>query len=628
MKTYLKTFFILLVSLLIFSNLKLYAQDVDRSKSLLELQDTIQKILIEKKIPGAGIAIISDNKVILQKGIGKADVKNDINVNVNTMFRLGSVSKLFVGLAILKLQEEGLINLKDKVKDIIPEIEIKNPWDAEFPIRIENLLEHTSGLDDWSFAELGCDKHVPNTLKEVLEFYPKARVARFVPGTRIEYSNLGVSIAAYAVEKVSGMSYENYIDKYFFKPIGVEYMTFRNSDKYRKDGAKGYIDGIETPYWKFLYRPSGSLFGTTADMVKILKFFINRGKVDDNQIISDSSLLRMERNESLHIEKFYVFKGNCLTNSASYYGDFVYFGHGGNVAGSCSDFCYLPKYNSGYVIMINGENQNTIDLISRLIKKFQTKNLPHEISKTKKASQKSKSDYTGYYIPVKYKFNGALKFLKKIKGIKKVWHENDTLCLKSAFAQSIYKFCPNGNNEFRHEYSDKIKIFQTNDPVEGKVIYGSIGMLKKVSRAYAYTLIFIFYAFLIVPITTTFFILIKLINYLFSKKRNKVTLWICLNPFINILIPIFLLFVFLSFIQTKIDAFLLLGNMSFLSVLLFIGTITYAVYSLWSIYYIYKNRGVKMSKILYYHSILASVFNLIFTIYFFSNGLIGIITWI
>ena len=184
-----------------------FAQDISNvngPQTLKELQDSIQKILIATNTPGAGIALVSGDETIWLGGLGKADIENNIDVNESTMFRLGSVSKMFVALAILKLQEEGRLNLKDKIRDLIPDIKIINPWEEQYPIRIENLLEHTSGLSDWSFAELASNDPKPKTLKESLEYNPKGRISKFVPGTRVQYSNLGVSIAAYIVEKVSG----------------------------------------------------------------------------------------------------------------------------------------------------------------------------------------------------------------------------------------------------------------------------------------------------------------------------------------------------------------------------------------------------------------------------------------
>lgn len=115
-------------------------------------------------------------------------------------------------MAILKLQEEGRLNLKDKIKDIIPEIKFNNPWEATHPIRIENLLEYTSGWKYWSMAELGYDNPTPKTLKEALDFYPKTRTSIFVPGTKSSESNVGSAVAAYIVEKVSGLTFDKYMD--------------------------------------------------------------------------------------------------------------------------------------------------------------------------------------------------------------------------------------------------------------------------------------------------------------------------------------------------------------------------------------------------------------------------------
>ena len=614
----------------LFCNISLgFAQGVGIARgpqTLIELQDSIQKILKKTNTPGAAIVIVSGDEVVLLKGMGKADIEKNLDVDKNTLFRLGSVSKLFVGLAILKLQEEGRLHLKDRIRDIIPDLAIVNPWEDQFPIRIENLLEHTSGIGDWSLAELGSNDPKPKTLKESLEYYPKGRVAKFVPGTRIQYSNLGVSIAAYIVERVSGLPYEEYIATFFFKPMGITDMTFRNSDQYKKTGAKGYDEGVLMPYLHVLYRPSAALTGTPEDMVNMLKFFIHRGKINNNQIISDSSLRRMERNESLHIGHSEVFSGSGLTNAADYYKNFVYHGHGGSVPGSNADFCYLPEYNRGYAVMINGNNQDVINLLSGLIKEYQTKDLPREVVAAQKTIHKSTQDLSGYYMAVNYKFD-AIRFILKIKSLRKFWHQNDTLYAKNVLGKYPDKFYPNGKEEFVSEYSDKFVIFQTNDPVEGQVIYGSWGMLKKITPVRAYTLQVIFWAFFIVPVSVFIFALISLLIYLFGRKKNKVALWISLWPLVTISCLLAIAIAIVLSIQTTADAFLMLGNISPVSVLIFMGTICFALASLWSVYYIIRNRHVKMSGILFYHSVLAAIFNIIFTIYFLSNGLIGVMTW-
>lgn len=619
---------ILLVLLFIIS--LSFAQDEAKNlgpKTLEELQDSIQEILIENNIPGAGIVMVSGNDIVLLKGIGKADIENNRDVNENTMFRLGSVSKLMVGLSILKLQEEGKLNLKDKISDLIPDIEITNQWEEEYPIRVENLLEYSAGFGDWSFAELASNDPKPKTLKESLEFYPKTRITKYAPGTRSQYSNFGVSLAAYIVETVSGMSYEDYVDKTFFKAMGMENMTFLYTDKYQQIGAQCYADGIKLPYHHILYRPSAALTGSPKELAYLLQFFINRGKVDGNQIISENSLQRMESSESIVIDHSQAFKSQGLTNYSSFYKGFEYRGHGGSIFGSNSDFRYLQEYNLGFAVMINGDDQEILNRISRLIKQYQTKDLPQKTDKPKNIiSHKSNQDLTGFYMGINYKFE-AIKFFKKIKRIKKIWHQGDTLFVKNILQNDTSKYFANAHGEFVSIHSERRILFQTNDPVAGQVIYGSAGMIKKISSTYTYFLLFIFWALFLAPISISLFAIMRLFVFLIGKKKGKIALWICLLPFISIAIILSIVLVLWMSLETKMEAYLLLGNLSPISAYLFIATIAFALSSLWSVYYIFKNCHIQMSKVFFYHSVVAALINLIFTIYFFDNGLIGLMTW-
>lgn len=608
-----------------------FAQNIiadNTPQTLEDLQDSIQKVLIETNTNGASVVLLSGDSVILLKGFGKADVENNINVNENTLFRLGSVSKLFVSLAILKLQEEGRLSLKDKVKDLIPDLKIINPWEEKYPIRIENLLEHTAGLSDWSLAELGCNNPQIKTLKESLEYYPKGRVAKYAPGTRCQYSNLGVSIAAYIVEHVSGMSYEDYIATFFFKPMGIVNMSYSDSEKYKKKGAKGYNNGSRMPFLYPLYRPSAGLIGSSKDLSKLLSFFINRGKVKNTQILSDSSLQRMERGESFNISKSDIFSDLIgLSNYITRYNGFVYHGHGGHVPGSNADLKYLPKYNVGFAIMVNNEDQSVGRKIARFIMAYQTKDLPQNSTKSKISAIGPTTDLSGYYIPTNYKFD-AIKFFEKIKTLQKFEYKNDTLYTKTVLnGNSTIRYIQTNNNEYKSVDYKGMGFVQIHDLVEGQVIYSNIGMLKKISPIYAYALLVIFWALFIVPFAIIVFAVISLFIYLFGKRKNKTLLWITLWPLITISFLFVIIFALKMVLSTYMDAFLKLGNMTPLSVLIFIGTIGFALTSLWSIYYIFKNRKVKMSRVFYYHSFLVAIFNLVFTIYFLSNGVIGLMTW-
>lgn len=622
---------IVLLVLLLISISASFAQSdtiVKEAQTFAELQTSINDLLRKTKTPGAAIVLVQDEETVLMKCFGKADVENNIDVDKNTMFRLGSISKLFVGLAVLKLQEEGRLNLKDKIKDVIPQMEIINPWEEEYPIRIENLLEHTAGLNDWSFAEIGSNDPKPKTLKESLEYYPRGRVAKYAPGTRTQYSNLSTSMAAYVVETVSGLSYEDYIATNFFKPLGMDNMTFRYSEQFKKTGAVGYDYGVplSIDYLHILYRPSAALNASPNELLKLIRFFINRGKINDLQIISDSSMQRMERKESLHMPGLEMFKSYGLANSSTRFKGFVYQGHGGSVPGYNSDFAYLPVYNRGYAIMINGNDQSVVRRISKLIKAYQTQDLPQEIKEPAKPICSSTLDLSGYYIAVNYKFD-VIKFFLKIKSIEKFWYENDTLNTKYALAQDISKYYATANNEFTSVSTNRVAIIPINDPTEGPIIYDNGRMIKKISSIYAYAILTLFWASFFIPISIILFAVLSLLIYLFGKNKNKTALWISLWPLFTISTLFLTVVLLIMNIQIALDAFLLLGNWSVLSSMIFIGTLSFAAASFWTLYYIIKNFRVKMSRIFYYHSILVAVFNLILTLYFISNGLIGIPTW-
>lgn len=629
MKTIKKTISLLLL-LLIFNGLSTFAEKAsdNKPKNLTELKDAIQKILKETKTPGAGVVLVSGEETIMVEGFGKADIENNIDVNENTMFRLGSISKVYVALAILKLQEEGRLNLKDKIRDLIPEIEFNNPWEDKYPIRIENLLEHTAGWSYWHFAELGSDDPKPKTLKEALGFCPKSRISSFVPGTRIMESNVGTAVAAYIVEKVSGLTFEDYIDKYFFKPMGMESMTYLQSIQYKKSGAKLYENGIKLNYFNILYRPAAALNSSPKDMARMVKFYINRGKINNNQIISDSSLQRMERLESMQkLSSLEQFKGYGLSNDVGYFKGFIYHGYGGSLPGGNADFGYLPEYNIGYAVMINGGNEDAVYKIAELIKYYQTKDLVQKPAQIDNKKYKITIDPSGYYTIIIPKID-LIGFIERIKNIQKVWINKDTLFTKNLFkGNSLKKYIPVGANEYRYAGYNIIGLTLINDPLEGQIIISN-NFFKRISPFWAYFLIFIFWSFLIVLTSTVFFAFLRTLVYLFGKKKNKTALWICLWPFITNSFVFFIIISTLIKVQTRYDGFQLFGTMNLLSVLFFICGLCYALASVWSVFYIFRNRHVKMSKIFYFYSALAAILNLIFMLYFFSNGLIGIPTWL
>ncbi len=616
------------ILLLLSSSALTWAQQTEKitsPKTLPELQASIQKVLDKTNAAGVGIAMIKGDSAVWIGGLGKADIEKSIDVDENTMFRLASISKMVVSLAMLKLQEEGKISLKDKVKDVIPDLEIENPWEKAYPIRIENLLEHTAGLCYWHLAELGSDDPKPKTLKEALDFYPKSRKCIYAPGTRMRESNVGMAIAAYVIEKASGMRFEDYVDTHLFKPMGIESMTFFNSDAFKEKGASLYENGKKQSYYHGLYRPAAGLNASAKDMARFLELFINHGTVKSVRILSDTSMMRMESIDSqCHVG---ILKGFGLFNFADNFEGFTYRRTSGSLPGGNAEFEYLPEYKLGFVVLINDGNEGVSNYISYLIKEYQTQGLEHKSKTPVVEKQPITIEPSGYYTIINAKME-LLTFIERIKNIQKVWVQNDTLCIKSLLnGTTIYKFVSIGNNEFQMVGNEAYNIAILNDPVDGQILLSNEYM-KKISPFKAYYLLTLFWAFyLVIPLTIVFCLLWGLF-YIFRKNKNKTALKICLWPLITNLFLLITFLIIKSNSQTRYDWFQLFGTANINSILLLLLSIGYAVASVWSVYYIFKNRRVEMSKFFYYYFALASVFNLVFMLYFLSNGLIGIPTWI
>ena len=179
---------------------------VERPKvahSVAELRQQLKKILEDSNTPGLSIAIVRCSGPEWIAGLGKSNVAANQAATEKTLFRIGSVSKSFVSLSILKLASEGRLSLLDSVRKLVPEIWFENRWEATDPVRVVDLLEHTAGWDDMHLRSFAKDAK-GMTLREGLDYDRHSRISRWRPGTRMAYSNSGPPVAAYIVEKLTG----------------------------------------------------------------------------------------------------------------------------------------------------------------------------------------------------------------------------------------------------------------------------------------------------------------------------------------------------------------------------------------------------------------------------------------
>ncbi|MCZ6854382.1 MAG: serine hydrolase, partial [Gammaproteobacteria bacterium] len=259
--------------------------------TIAELNATLETILSDTNTPGLIGTMVINDEVIWIGAFGVADRETGRAVTPTTRFRVGSITKSFTSLAALILMERGTLRLDEPLHEFIPEAGLENRWRASDPIRLYHVLEHTAGFDDIHTREY-VYSNVEVTLLEGIQYNTTSRIARWRPGTRMSYSNMGPAVAALAIQKAAGVEFEAFVQREILDPLGMS----RTSYSYHPDVAASYsADGTTPqPYMHIPVRPSGSMHATAADMAELLKMFIHRGAIDGRQLIEPASLERME----------------------------------------------------------------------------------------------------------------------------------------------------------------------------------------------------------------------------------------------------------------------------------------------------------------------------------------------
>ncbi len=380
-------------------------------------------------MPGLSLALVHRDSTIWQGGIGEADVATNRPVTQTDLFRIGSITKTFISLAIQKLIAEGKFSLQSKLKDIAPEVPFTNEWEGEEPIRVIHLLEHTAGFDDMHLnAFINFTGKKISALNEVFIF-KKSLNSRWRPGTRHSYSNPGYVILGYLIEKYSGMPYEDYVFKQILLPLK---MTHTNFDyNLEPPHSKGYTyDGQydESAPVMINGRAAGAVSSCSQDMARYLRMFLNNGQLDGVQIVSAETLHYMEcEHTTLRASNGLSYGyGPGLSSSLSGSGKNkkLFFGHDGGMVGFSSDLYYSRELGVGFFLSNNGQagNYRITDLITEFLVNYTLSDLPT----ANKLNKSEIEPWLGFY-KSHCSRNEILKVVDDILDSRTLFIENDTL---------------------------------------------------------------------------------------------------------------------------------------------------------------------------------------------------------
>ncbi len=305
--------------------------------------------LVQNDIAGATVVVVKDGKVLFAKGYGYADVANKKPVSPDeTLFRPGSVSKLFTWTAVMQMAEQGKLDLD---RDVNEYLDFKIPEGYGQPITLKNIMTHTPGFEE-QIKDLFTTGSESANLGEYLKTHIPDRI--FPPGTTPAYSNYATALAGYIVERVSGQPFNEYIDANIFKPLAMTRSTFvqplpPSLAPYMSNGYQLASDESK-PFEVVNVFPAGSLSSTASDMARFMAAHLGEGRLGAAQIL---------RPETVRLMHSRLFALDDAANAMAYgfyeesRNGHRIIGHGGDTMWFHSDLHLILDAGVGFFISYN-----------------------------------------------------------------------------------------------------------------------------------------------------------------------------------------------------------------------------------------------------------------------------------
>lgn len=311
-------------------------------------------------IAGMVITVVKDGEVLLSRGYGLADVARKQPMDPDrSMVRIGSTSKLFTWTAVMQLVEQGKIDLDRDVNDYL-DFRIEQPFGKKVTMR--DLMNHRAGFEEGVKDLITFDPKTVQDDETYLKQHPRPML--FAPGTVPGYSNYGVTLAGYIVERVSGEPFDDYIERHIFAPLGMQHSTFAQPVPKRFEPylAKGYATTKDapSPIELITTRPAGSMATTANDMAKFMIAHLQQGEYRGQRILRAATVQQLQQPTQAVPPGFATMAHGFFHDTRN--GRLVV-GHGGDTIVFHTELDLLPQENVG--IFYSFSSRGTDDHVYR-----------------------------------------------------------------------------------------------------------------------------------------------------------------------------------------------------------------------------------------------------------------------
>lgn len=359
------------------------------TKTIGELNSHIQEVFDKSTIPGFSVIVVDDSNVLYQYSLGYADIATKRKYAGSTIQNIASVSKTFIGVALMIAEEQGKLRLDDEINDYLP-FKVQNPNYPNTPIIIRHLANHTSSINDGELYQRAYVLENPvaeapsfpkelrkyvslmkqnermdesifleNILSKNGRWFSSKSFTKTLPGTKYNYSNIGASLAAYVIENAVGMSYENYTREYIFKALQMSDTGWDASDVDMNQHATRYFDvSTPIPNYYLVTRADGALMTNTTDFGKYLMEMI-KGYDGNGTLLKPISYIDMFTRKEFGNESSGIFWGVSKSGNPN---------HSGSDPGVITIASVNPRKKLGIFFMSNFDIDNNKKAMKSVIK--------------------------------------------------------------------------------------------------------------------------------------------------------------------------------------------------------------------------------------------------------------------
>ncbi|OIJ17959.1 hypothetical protein BKP45_20610 [Anaerobacillus alkalidiazotrophicus] len=370
-----------------------------------------KRMMAEHNVPGAAMVMVKDGEILLSKSYGYANITNQTPVDTEeTVFRVASIAKLLTSMGVLKLADEGTISLNDPANQYLTTIQLSDTYQQE--ITIEHLLTHTEGLEQSSIGGKTLDSNAIKKQAIFLQENIPNQISE--PGKMITYGNHTMAILGTLIEDVTGMSYEEYMEKAILAPLGMDHSSFsqplspellkKRVTEYRF--RNGEFIELEGSYSHMV--SAGGMHTTAEDLGRLLTLLLSE----------DSKLLSYETIQSMLTRQF---SSHASLPGISYAlleekaNGISYFYRDGDSEGAKARVIVVPEENLGFVILVNSDSD---ELRDEFFDEFANNFFPDNHNSINRLPIEKPEQLSGTYYYVQYPRNDFTKMMVLFTGIK------------------------------------------------------------------------------------------------------------------------------------------------------------------------------------------------------------------